>query len=229
MNKQLVLGIAPRDDATFENFYPANNAQAIIELRLLAEGRGEHFIYLWGNAGAGVSHLLQAACLEASRFKRRVIYLPLSDFGLSPEILHDLEILDLICLDDLEQVLTQPVWREALFHLYNRVRDMGSQLLIAAHSSPAGLPCALEDLRSRLAWGLTFQIHSLTDEDKLKALQLRAQQRGFELVQEVALFILRHCARDMSQLYRTLQKLDEASLVEKRRLTIPFVKQVLAV
>lgn len=229
MSMQLVLGIAPRDDATFDSFYPGRNAQVVSQLRNAASGGSERFTYLWGSKGAGTSHLLQAACLSASQNNRQSIYLPLGDPILTPEILHDLETVDLICLDDLESVLNDPQWVEALFHLYNRIRDSHATLIIAAKSTPLAIQCSLLDLRSRLAWGLTFQVHGLTDEDKLKALQLRAGQRGFELSREVGLFILRHCQRDMSELYHTLQELDEASLAAKRRLTVPFVKRVLSI
>ncbi len=229
MNTQLILGIAPRDDATFNNFYPGDNQQVLHCLSQLTRGLGERFIYLWGAKGAGISHLLQACCLDAFDTNQQAIYLPLSDAELSTDVLQDLETVDLICLDDIDSVLGRPDWEEALLHLYNRVRDGGSRLIIAAKSPAMSTKCKLKDLQSRLAWGLALQVHSLNDEDKLKALQMRATQRGFTLPFDVGLFILRHCSRDMSALYKVLQQLDQASMVAKRRLTVPFARKILSI
>ena len=75
---------------------------------------------------------------------------------------------------------------------------------------------------------MSFQLQLLSDEEKQAALQLAANQRGFELPNSVAQFILTHCARQQGELFQLLIKLDEASLVAKRKLTIPFVKQILS-
>jgi DnaA family protein len=88
---------------------------------------------------------------------------------------------------------------------------------------------SLEDLRSRLQWGLTYQVHSLTDEDKQQALQMRARARGLELSDDVAQYIIQRLPRDTNELFWQLARLDHASLAEQRKLTIPFVKKVLAI
>jgi DnaA-homolog protein len=116
---------------------------------------------------------------------------------------------------------------QALFNLYNRIRDAGKLLLVAAVIGPRELPVKLPDLASRLQWGLTLQVHSLDDQDKQQALQLRARARGLELSDEVAHFIIQRLPRDMNELFWQLNRLDHASLAEQRKLTIPFVKKIL--
>lgn len=232
--QQLSLSVNLNDDATFENFYaPAytHNAMVVQGLRAQLDGSGEAFIYLWGAPGCGLTHLLQAACHQAQGLKMSVQYLPLRDLvGYAPDDLFTgLEMVDLVCLDCLPTVAGRPDWELALFNLYNQLRDHGKRLLVAAEHGPRELALGLEDLRSRLQWGLTYQVHSLSDEDKQQALQMRARARGMELGDDVAQYIIQRLPRDTNELFWQLQRLDHASLAEQRKLTIPFVKKVLAI
>lgn len=227
MTQQLALPLLLREEATFDNFYPGNNATAIKALKSLLAGDGERFIYFWGESSVGRSHLLQAACHDLFQHTHSVIYISLRSNELSPEILQDIETLQLVCIDDIDAVLGQYEWEEALLHFYNRVRDGGMRMIMAGNAPPLQLPATLADLRTRMAWGLVFQIVALTDEQKVKALQLHAHRRGIELSDEVGHFLLRHYPRDMAVLFRALDQLDQASLAEQRKLTVPFVKQVL--
>ena len=228
---QLPLGVRLRDDATFANYYPGANAAALGYVERLCEadaGWTESLIYLWGGEGVGCSHLLQAACLRFEQLGEPAVYLPLrevADYG--PELLDNLEQFELVCLDDLEAVAGRQDWEEALFHLSNRLRDSGRRLLLAANCSPRELPIGLADLQSRLTLALVFQLQSLSDEDKLRALQLRASRRGLQLSDEVGRFILTRGTRSMSALFELLERLDQASLQAQRKLTIPFLKATL--
>ncbi|WP_137820600.1 MULTISPECIES: DnaA regulatory inactivator Hda [unclassified Pseudomonas] len=228
---QLPLGVRLRDDATFANYYPGANAAALGYVERLCEaeaGWAESLIYLWGGDGVGRSHLLQAACLRFEQRDEQAVYLPLAevaDYG--PELLDNLEQCELVCLDDLDAVAGRADWEEALFHLFNRLRDSGRRLLLAAAASPRELPVQLPDLQSRLTLALVFQLQSLSDEDKLRALQLRASRRGLHLTDEVGRFILTRGTRSMSALFELLERLDQASLQAQRKLTIPFLKEIL--
>jgi DnaA family protein len=228
---QLPLSVRLRDDATFANFYPGANAAALgyVERLCAAQaGWAENLIYLWGNGGVGRSHLLQAACLRMQENEQQAVYLPLAELtGYSPQLLENLEQCELVCLDDLQAVAGMPAWEEALFHLFNRLRDSGRRLLLAADAAPRELPVLLPDLQSRLSQALVFQLRELDEEDKLRALQLRASRRGLQLPEEVGRFILSRGERSMNSLFELLERLDQASLQAQRKLTIPFLKQTL--
>ncbi|WP_346839274.1 DnaA regulatory inactivator Hda [Microbulbifer sp. SAOS-129_SWC] len=231
--QQLSLGVSLRDDATFDNFYLApsdTNQQVVVALEQFAGGQSiEPVIYVWGEAGSGVSHLLQSVCQRADAGGRSFQYLPLAELlDIDPSVALDrLEQLDLVCIDDLHLIEGQSEWQTALFHLYNRVRDSGRQLLLGARKSPRNLSLELADLTSRLQWGLTFQLRPLNDGDKLTALRQRSRLRGFDLPEDVAQYILHRAPRDTRALFDCLEQLDRASLVAQRKITIPFVKQVL--
>lgn len=223
---QLSLRMWLRESATFANYVAGGNAHVVTALQQACAGGSERFIYLWGSDGVGKSHLLQAACHAAT--ENGSVYLPLNEPGLAPEMLEGLEQMAVVAVDNLDAIAGQRDWETALFHLYNRIRDQGhGVLLIAANQPLAASAITLPDLRSRLAWGLVFQLHSLSDAEKLAALQQRAHQRGFELSEDVGRYLLRHYQRDMSALFELLELLDQRSLAQQRRLTIPFVKEVI--
>ena len=228
---QLSLGMRLRDDATFANYYPGANAVTLGYVEHACETEDQWLdsvLYIWGTAGVGRSHLLQAACLRVEERGGRALYLPLADLAQhGPQLLDNVEFCDLVCLDDVQAIAGQAHWEEALFHAFNRSRDSGKQLLIAADAPPRELGIKLPDLQSRLSLALVFQLHELSDDDKLRALQLRASRRGLQLPDDVGRFILARSVRSMTVLFETLEQLDHASLQAQRKLTIPFLKEAL--
>lgn len=231
MVTQLALsGIQLKDFATFDNFYCAEDQQLVGLLQQFSRGHGEPFFYLWGNTGAGRSHLLQACCHYANENGMQTMYLPLTLLAQAGvDILDNIESLSMICIDDIDEIAGNCQWEEALFHVYNRVKAADKRLLISAACAPRELALQLADLRSRLSWGMVFQVQGLSDHDKIAALKLRGKARGMLISDEIGQFLLRRCPRNMIDLFAILEKLDHASIAAKRRLTIPFVKSVLGV
>lgn len=222
--RQIPLNLRLRAEATFDNFVATGNESL---LHTLGEP-DERYIYLWGEDACGKTHLLQALCQRAWQQPMTAAYIPLQDDEISdPDILLGLESLDLICIDDLHIIAGRADWETALFHLFNRVRERDSRLVISARQAPNGTGLQLADLVSRLNWGVVFQVMALQDRDKMAVLQLRAGQLGLELSREVAEYMLKRSPRDMASLFGLLNTLDTASLAEQRRLTIPFVRQYL--
>lgn len=225
---QLPLGVRLRAGATFANYHPGPNREALTLVRQAVAADDEQCLYLWGGAGTGKTHLLQAACHVIAARAAPVAYLPFADAAdFTPAMLDGLEQLPWVVLDDLDRIAGDAAWETALFHLYNRVREAGGRLLMAARGNPATLALNLPDLRSRLAWGLVLQLHELNDDDKAAALRMQARQRGMDMPVEVAVFLLRRCRREMHALFQLLELLDHASLAAQRKLTVPFVKSVL--
>lgn len=225
-NKQLALAIQPNDQATLANFCWGVNSLLQQQVQAMLSDNQDRLLYLWGAQGCGKSHLLQACC---QAYTGSAMYLPLKllkDWG--AESIADIEAHSLICIDDIQSVSKDIAWEEAIFHLYNRVRDGGQGLLILSGTHPpASMPISLPDLRSRLGAGLIFHLHELADEDKIQVLQQQALHWGFALSSGVAHYLLTRFTRDMHHLYALLKHLDAASLAAHRRITIPFVKEVL--
>ncbi|MDR2876796.1 MAG: DnaA regulatory inactivator Hda, partial [Chromatiales bacterium] len=179
---QIPLRIGLRPASTFSTFIAGTNAEAADYLARLERGS----VYLWGPAGSGKTHLLQAACHRVASAGRRACYLPLAHAhtDLAPAMLEGLDELALVCIDDVHRVVGDAAWEYALFALFNSLRDAGGALALCADRSPRALGFGLADLASRLSWGPVFQLHPLGDDALAQALQLRAQGLGLEMLDE---------------------------------------------
>lgn len=225
---QLPLNIQLPSVATFDSFVAGENILLPGLLKQAAQGQGELQLYCWSEAGLGKTHLLQAACRFAVEHGRKAAYLPLAQLAAhSPAMLENLEFMHLICVDDVQAVAAHAEWEQALFSLINRCRARACRLVFAATRNVQDLRLHLADLASRLAWGPVFQLRPLPDEGKLRVLQQRAQARGMELPASAGQYLLTHYPRELRFLCEQLDTLDRASLVEQRKLTIPFIKSVL--
>ena len=227
-NPQLPLGLALRESARFDSFFPGQNQEAVASLQAAAEGAGESLVYIAAAAGLGKTHLLQAACHTAGESGRSAGDLPLAELRHAPAAVIDcLEQLELVCHDDVDAIAGEPQREHALFDLFNRLRDAGRTLLVTALQRPDAAGFGLPDLVSRLGWGVSYILKPMAEADILAALVYRAQGRGLELPGDTAQCLLRRFPRDLPTLFALFDTLDFASQVEQRRLTIPFVKSVL--
>jgi DnaA family protein len=221
----MALPLRLADHAVFESYFGAGNEALVATLGDLASGEGGQGCWVWGAAAVGKTHLLQAVCDRAGDHS---VYLPLrmlADTG--PDILDGLASRDLICIDDIDTVAGDESWEEGLFALCNELVDANRILIVSAAMSARECPISLPDLQSRLARLPIFQVRPLRENERVMALQLRARHRGLDLPDDTARYLLSHSRRDMASLYDLLDKLDLEALRAKRRLTIPFAKQVL--
>lgn len=227
--RQMALQVSLEDTATFENFFAVDaNKQLVDYLIADTSNRLDQFVFLWGAKGAGCSHLLQAVCHNFDARGAASFYLPLQQFrDYSPEIFEGLESFPLVCLDELQAIAGHSDWELCLFSLFNRLRDSGTRLLVAAHCGPRELQMALPDLLSRLQSGVVFQVQGLSDEEKRKALQLRATLRGIALSEEVISYVLQRNDRSMQALFELLERLDQYSLQSQRRITVPLLRELM--
>lgn len=200
--KQLLLDIQPLAPATLDNFIAGSNEEALHSLKMAIDGANEaRFIYLWGAPGSGKSHLLQA-CNDLAHERN----LPLSVVD------------DVHTLDDETQI--------ELFNYFNQLRASGGILITSGNAAPTQMGLR-DDLATRLAWGLVYQLHPLSDEEKAKALKTHAKERGMKLPDEVVDYCLRYLRRDLPTLMAVLNALDKWSLTEKKPVTVPMLKKLL--
>jgi DnaA-homolog protein len=225
--RQLALPIERTREPVLEEYLPGPNAEAVAAVAASALGRGEAFVLLYGRAGTGKTHLLQAACALAGKANRKAQYVPLGRAGLGPGLLDDLERLDLVAVDDLDRAAGDPDWEQALFGLFNRLRGRGRSLITAGGGAPHDLGFALPDLVSRLQWGPRYRLLPLSEPECERLLAETARRRGLELGPEVVRYVMTFHARDPAALVELVARLDSASLRERRQPTIPMVRQVL--
>jgi DnaA family protein len=200
MMRQLSLAISPPPQPTLDNFVAGANAELLARLREFRAGKFPDIVlYLWGEPGSGKTHLLRACgVLRACP---------------APVVADDVEK-----LDEASQI--------ALFNAINEARQSGGKVLAAGSAPPAQLPLR-EDLRSRLAWGLVYQVKPLTDEERAVFLRGEAGRRGMRVGDDVIGYLLSHVRRDPPSLVAVLDQLDRASLESQRRITLTLVRETL--
>lgn len=214
-------------DQRFDSFVAAP-AGALAQLRALAERPGVDWLFLAGAAKTGKTHLALALCAAAEQTGRSATFLPLAAAaGRAGEALQALDDRDVIALDGLEKVVGNRDDEVALFDFHNRARSRGASVLYTAQALPDELALALPDLRSRLQQCVRIALSPLDDEGRRAVLRDRAQRRGLVLEEAAIDWLLTRTDRDLGALVGLLDKLDRASLAAQRRVTVPFLRQVL--
>ncbi len=215
--RQLLLDLGTQQPQTLDTFVIGQNEELMHFVRKFAtRSSSEHFAYLWGAPSSGRTHLLHAlAALPATR--HIAADAELSAFSWSPEV-------NLYLLDDCDKL--SPESQMAAFTLFNLVRDNGGFMLSTGSVAPAILPVR-DDLRSRMGWGLIYQVHRLTDEEKITALTQSAHARGLILSPGVLPYLITHYQRDMRSLSMMLDALDRYSLETRRAITLPLLRDLL--
>ena len=229
--QQLTLNVGLRDGFRFRSFFTeaqSKNAETVAILSNFTDSGDSQQVILWGQPQSGKTHLLQSCCARLTASQHVISYIPLKHmmhYGV--EIFSGLSFSKLIALDDIDCIIGNKDWEMALFKLINQCRESAQKLLMSSRNNPRRMDCVLPDLASRLIWGETYQLHALSDTDKPKALQARAELRGFELSDKVIEYLYRRYPRDIESLMQLLDTLDKESLREKKVITIPFVRKVL--
>jgi DnaA family protein len=215
--KQLVLDLGADQAQSLDSFEVGQNAElAHLMHQFAGRSSREHFAYLWGEAAAGKTHLLHAlAATPGSRYIGAGQ--PDSAFAYSPEV-------SLYLLDDCHQLA--PSAQIDAFALFNQIREHGAYMVSTGPVPPAVLPVR-EDLRTRMGWGLIYQIHGLSDDEKIAALTHAAGARGLTLSASVLPYLLSHFRRDMRSLSTMLDALDQYSLETQRPVTLPLLRELL--
>lgn len=221
--KQLAFDFSPSIPADFDNFVIGRNAELVQRLRSPGVNAGERFVYLWGAPGSGRTHLLKAALSVCQETGAGASYVACTADTRFPEALREMAC---VAVDDVERLDEEG--QIGLFGLYNALRENGGTLLAAGDAAPMHLRLR-PDVLTRLGWGLVYQVHGLSDVEKVSALSERASAKGFTLQPDVSQYLLNHARRDMPALLAMLDALDRYSLEAKRPVTVPLVRELLAI
>ncbi len=228
MTEQYPLHFEFRANQTFDDFFAGANQAIIDDLKQCVMGDDAQQIFLWAKSGQGKSHLLQACCHYAQSHERPSFYFDLARYHRhTPSIFLGLDDYDVVCIDNVDWILEKDKWEQAFSYFMQRHYERGNRLIISSTNLPNHMTIKTLDLKTRLSWGAIMQLRTLVDTSSVDALIFKADSMGLEISPQVGRFLTIQHYAELDSLWAMLEKLDRASLSAKRKLTIPFLKQLL--
>lgn len=224
---QMAFALAAEDKACFANFWVGLNTELVSALNSCISEGEPRVVYFYGPHGSGKSHLLFSAMRLAKDEVINTSYLSLLDPNVTPEMLQVIDVEHVVCIDNIQAWAGYEDRERALFTVFEQVKHAGGQMLISAQQPPESTSFVIPDLVSRLSSGLIYALHQLSDDQRIDALKMRANYRGLSMSGDVVRYLVSRLPRDTAALFSVLDTIDQASLVEKRRVTIPFLQKLL--
>jgi DnaA family protein len=224
--KQLTFPWNKENKSSFDSFYTTKlNKQLLF---LLKDEALKEDLLIYGAKDSGKTYLLQALCNQFNNQGKSSFFLPMRQaIELSVDILDSLENIELVCIDGLESLVGNKAWEVGLFNLINRSFNSNNRLIFTSAKNIDGMNFELKDLDSRLRKIQSHELHSLADDDILYALKHIANLRCIELGSKEAQYLLTYADRNISDLVKILESLDQLSMEMKRKITIPLIKEVI--
>ena len=224
--KQLTFPWNKENKSSFDSFYTTKlNKQLLF---LLKDEALKEDLLIYGAKDSGKTYLLQALCNQFNNQGKSSFFLPMRQaIELSVDILDSLENIELVCIDGLESLVGNRAWEVGLFNLINRSFNCNNRLIFTSAKNIDGMNFELKDLDSRLRKIQSHELHSLADDDILSALKHIANLRSIELGSKEAQYLLTYADRNISDLVKILESLDQLSMEMKRKITIPLIKEVI--
>jgi DnaA family protein len=227
MSEQLPLTLRWPAQHRFDTYVTDGNEIAVDTL-VCASAAETPWIFLSGANGSGKTHLLFAACASASAHGRTAQYLPLSKMPSDRErSIRAFGGSEFLAIDDVDAIAGDADAEHALFDLFNRASAEQSFVLFAASAAPPQLGIRLPDLVSRLSSCTQLALKPLSDAARREAVRQRAGARGIDLDDAVIDWMFDHTPRDLGSLAALIERIDRASLAQKRRVTVPFLRKLI--
>jgi len=228
MSGQLAFPLSGDDKSSFDNFWVGHNSELVAAIKASVSLGEPRMLYYYGVASSGKSHLLFAATRLAKAEIVTTSYLSLTDSHVNPDLLSAVAVGHLVCIDNVQAWAGDKQKESALFTLFEQVKHAGGRLIVSAVKPPESSGFVLLDLISRLSSGLIYPLQELNEGQHFEVIKMRAKLRGLSITDDVVRYLLSRSDRNTSELLATLDKIDQASLIEKRRVTIPFLQRLLA-
>ncbi|MEM1243564.1 MAG: DnaA regulatory inactivator Hda [Pseudomonadota bacterium] len=227
--KQQTLDLRLSAQQTLENFFGKTNQKIAQAITSHIEQRKSTPIFIKAAEKLGKTHLLNAVMQQMKNSSNAAIYIACKDYlQMEPNVLDHLEQYDLILIDDIDAIARLTEWEQAFFHLFNRAIAKNRQLIFTARLPANLIDLQLVDLKSRLQAALLYTLEAISEVEKKELLVAKAQQRGLNISAEVFNYLLANHDRSLPGLIQSLERIDKAALIAKRRITVPFVKKILS-
>ena len=224
--KQLTFPWNKVNKSSMIGFYTSKENDHLVSL--LKDSNFLDDLFIYGTKQSGKTFLLQAMCNSYSSMCKSSLYVPLKkliNYGV--EFFESLENIDLICIDGIEQVVSKIEWEKEIFNLINKALISKTRLIFTSSKDLESLNFSLPDLESRIKKIQSYELYPIDDKDIIDALKYISQFKSINLGYKEAKYLVTYSQRDISNLVKILESLDQLSMEMKRKITIPLIKEVI--
>ena len=204
---------------TFDNFIIGGNETLFYDL--VNVRNSNQIILIYGQKSSGKTHICNALL---NRFNTSNLFI---NIDVDLDQIDPSDSYDLLIIDDIDQLISTPIFEEKLFTILNNQILHKKPAVITSSKDISECSFTLKDLSSRLLSDKIFTINELSDSEKIKMMISLSRQRGLEIPEKSLNYIINNCNRDLFFLCAFIRNLDDVSLSTKKRITIPFIKKVI--
>ena len=190
---------------------------------LIDTATSDECVWIYGEARVGKTHVAQAVC----RYREQSVFLPGKSVSPDDVNLDSYGAYRHVVIDDIDCWLGRREFEEQLFALIETRYAGGFGLLITGSGTPHQLSFSINDLGSRLRSFHCMELKALPESEKRRWLADEVRGRGLDLTDDVLEYLFSRVGRSQESLANVIETLDFESLAQSRKLTIPFVREVL--
>jgi chromosomal replication initiator protein len=214
------IGLNPR--YTFKNFVVGKGnelANAAAQASAAKPGESYNPLFIYGGAGLGKTHLLQAIGHEVlAHFPHlRVLYVTCERFtnefihavrgGKAKEFKDTYRNVDVLLVDDIQFLTGKEGTQEEFFHTFNALHQNNKQIVISSDRPPKAIPALEHRLLTRFEWGMMADISSPDFETRVAILANKCREKNYELDHEFLEFVASTIQSNIRELEGALNKI----------------------
>lgn len=196
-------------------------------------------LFIYGPSGVGKTHLLNAIGLRVKERhpEMRVLYLSAHLFQVQytdavrknkfNDFMFFYQSIDVLIVDDIQEMAGKEGTEYAFFHIFNHLRQLGKQIIIASDRPPMELRGMQERLITRFSSGLIAEVERPEEELRRHILENRIKADGLQIPAEVLDYVSHNICESVRELEGAINSLLAYSVVYNKEVDLEFTQRIM--
>ncbi len=196
-------------------------------------------LLLYGGVGLGKTHLMHAvgnailekqpnlkvAYMYSQRFMEDMVRA--IEHGTMSEFTQYYRTVDVLLMDDIQFLAKGMKSQEEFFHVFNRLQENGSQIVLTCDRYPKEIQGLEERLKSRFMWGMTATVEPPDLETRVAILLKKAEVESVYVPHDAAFFIAERIRSNVRELEGALRRVIANANFTGREISVEQVRESL--